>query len=297
MADETVVEIKQETPPPTTEVVIDKAKPDKGETKIVTADEGVAEMKAQVLRAQQESQRRLQEADRQIAAARQRAIDAEREATTVKTGAVATVLDSLAKDKEAARRDYKAAMEAGDFDKAADATDRISAANAQIEEAKRGKLELEARARDPNQGRQVVEQSNDPLDEMVRAIGPNSRSANWLRAHPEFARDPSKTDAMTKAHYSALGEGIAVESDDYFRHVEARLGIGQREPERETFRAPTAAPVSRDVVQSPGAQRPGTVRLTASEVATAKALDMSLEDYARHKQALIAEGRIGRTAS
>ena len=301
MVDETEVEIKQDTPPAATDVVIGKEP--KAEAKIITADEGVAELKAQVERAKAESARRLQEADRQIAEARQQAIAAQNEATTVKTSAVATVLDSLAKDKEAARRDYKAAMEAGDFDKAADATDRISEANARIEEAKRGKMELENRARNPDQGR-VVERNNDPLDQMVKSVGENSRSGHWLRANPDYARDPAKTDAMTRAHFAALGEGIAVESDDYFRFVERKLGIGAREQEREPSRAPTAAPVARDVVQSPGAQRPGVVRLNADQVKAAletmaplypnASKDELLRMYAKNRQDLIEEGRIAR---
>ena len=300
MADEVEVKIEQDTTPPAAEVVIDRAKP---ETKIVTADEGVAELKAQVERAKAESQRRMQEADRQIAEARQQALAAQNEVATVRTSAVATVLDSLAKDKETARRDYKAAMEAGDFDKAADATDRISEANARIEEAKRGKLELENRARNPDQGR-VVERHDDVLDQMVKSVGENTRSGRWLRANPDYARDPVKTDAMTRAHFAALGEGIAVESDDYFRFVERKLGIGQREQEREVSRAPTAAPVGRDVVQSPGAQRPGTIRLTAdqakSAIETLSPLypNASKEElyriYAKNRQDLVDEGRIAR---
>ena len=307
MADEVEVEIKQETPPVATEVVIDKAKVEKPETKIVTADEGVAELKAQVERAKADSQRRLQEADRQIAEARRRAIEAESETATVKTGAVATVLDSLAKDKDVARRDLKAAYEAGDFEKIADATDRISEANARIQEAQRGKLELETQAKNPSQGRQVARPIDDPLDAMVNAIGVDSRSGRWLRAHPDYARDPDKNEAMQRAHYSAMGEGIRVESDDYFHYVERKLGIGVREPERETSRTPTAAPVGRDVVQSPGAQRPGTVRLSPDQVKAAMetlsplypsaSKDELLRIYAKNRQDLIDEGKIGRVAS
>jgi len=293
------IEVKKEPAPATTDVVIDKVATRKSEPKIVTADEGVEELKAQVERARAESQRRLQEADRRIAEAQRRAVEAERETATVKTGAVSTVIDSLAKDKDAARRDYKTAMEAGDYEKAAEAQDRMSLANARLVEAERGKVELEAQAKNPSQGRQIVEPVNDPLEDMVRAIGPNTRSGQWLRAHPDYARDAAKNDAMTRAHFAAMGEGISVESDDYFRFVEKRLGIGGRDQQQdlEYARSPTAAPVSRDVAQSPGVQRPGTVRLTASEVSTAKALDMTLEDYARYKKQLTDEGKIGRMAS
>jgi len=297
MADaETIIEIKADPPPETTEVVVDTKKAPRTEQKIITADEGVDDLKAQVERAKAESQRRLQEADRQIAAARQRAIEAENEVAVVKTGAVSTVIDSLLKDQDAARRDYKAAMEAGDYDKASDAQVRISTSAAELVEAKRGKLELEAAARAPR--REAAQPAfQDNVETVARAMG-SQRSADWVRRHPEHVVNGALSPAVLSAHYSAVSNNLAPDSEEYFAYVDRSLGGARAAPvQQETSRAPTAAPVARDVAQSPGAPRPGTVRLTASEVATAKALDMSLEDYARHKRTLQDEGKIGRVAS
>ena len=292
---ETVIEIKADPPSETTEVVVDTKKAAKSEQKIITADEGVDDLKAQVERAKADSQRRLQEADRQIAAARQRALDAENEVAVVKTDAVSTVIGSLMKDQEAARRDYKAAMEAGDYDKAADAQVRISTSAAELVEAKRGKMELEAQAKAPKrEAAQPVFQ--DGVEIVARGMG-SQRSAEWVRRHPEHVVNGALSPKVLSAHYSAVDNGHTPDSDDYFAYIDRSLGGRAAPVQQETPRAPTAAPVARDVAQSPGAQRPGTVRLTSSEVATAKALDMSLEDYARHKRALQEEGKIGRVAS
>jgi hypothetical protein len=293
---ETVVEIKQEPPAETTEVVVETKKAPKVEPKIVTADEGVDDLKAQVERSKAEHARRMQEADRQIAAARQTAIDAEKEVAVVKTSAVATVIDSLAKDKEAAKRDYKAAMEAGDFDKAADAQDRIATAASRIVEAERGKIELETQAKQP---RQPLAQPlfQDHVESVARSMG-SQRSADWVRRHPEHIVGNALSPKVLAAHYNAVDNGMAPDSDEYFAYIDRSLGATRAAPAtEERERPPTAAPVARDVPQSPSAQRPGIVRLSASEVATARALDMSLEDYARHKRALIEEGKIGRAAS
>ena len=133
---------------------------------------------------------------------------------------------------------------------------------------------------------------------VARSMG-SQRSADWVRRHPEHIVGNALSPAVLSAHYSAIANGIEPDTDTYFNYVDRSLGSKRAAPvqeEREAVRAPTAAPVARDVAQSPGAPRPGTVRLTASEVATARALDMTLEAYARHKQDLMAEGKIGRVA-
>lgn len=290
---ETVVEIKPDPPLESVEIALDKPKVEKKDEKIVTADEGVADLRAQVERAKQESAKRLQEAERQIAAARQRALDAETEVAVVKTGAVTTVIDSLQKDKETARRDLKAAHEAGDWDKVADATDRLSQANARIAEAERGKLELEAAAKQPR--REPFQPAvQDSVEMIARGMSPSS--ADWVRRHPEHVVGDRLSDSVMSAHYSALANGLKADTNEYFAYIDRSVAPQRQESqrdERETSRSPTAAPVSRDVAQAPGQQRPGRVRLTPNEVATAKALDVSLEDYARHKRDLIEEGKIG----
>lgn len=295
--------------------------------KIVTADEGIESLREQVAKAKEDSARRLSEKDRRIQEAfqnaqraEQDAADARKEVLTVKQGAVLTVLDSLKRDKDDAKREYKTAMEAGEFDKAADAQDKISLANARIVEAEKGKLELDERAKAPavvTQRRPEPLASDDPAERYAASIEKDyPRSAEWVRQHPEYARDEGKTQTMTRAHYSALGEGLVPDTPSYFEHINQKLGLsrvapapvaGDPPPAREVARAPASAPVSRDVAQSPGATRPNSVHLTAEEVRTAydtysplypKATKQELlQKYAEDKVALIREGKIGRVAS
>ena len=294
--------------------------------KIVTADEGIESIREQVARAKEDSARRLSEKDRRIQEAFQAAqraeqevAEARKEVLSVKQGAVLTVLDSLRRDKDDAKREYKVAMEAGEFDKAADAQDKISLANARIVEAEKGKLELEERAKAPPPAPRRPEPlaSDDPAERFAASIEKDSpRSAQWIRQHPEFARDQSKTEDMTAAHYAALGKRIKPDTPSYFEFIEQELGITKAPvadrqtvdpPARETSRAPASAPVSRDVAQSPGATRPNIVRLSAAEVRTAydtyaplypKATKQELlQKYAQDKVALMEEGKIGRVAS
>jgi hypothetical protein len=311
MADEeaevTLPEVQAE--PAETEVVIDAKKapkaPKETKEKVVTADEGIDDLKQQVERAKADAAERLQAKDRQIQEAFKRAQEAEREVVTVKKDAVGSVIDSLTKDQETAERDYVAAMEAGDFKAAAKAQTRISNAAAEIVAAKRGQMELEEQAKKPLQ--QPVAQINDPVDQLASTLSP--KSAAWIRNHPEFARDPRKTRQMVRAHEDAIDEGHSPDSDVYFNFVETRLGIGRQEPKAETggrdvSRAPISAPVGRDLTQAPDSQRPGVVKLTASQVRAARETLQPLypdktdaellQIYASNMQALVKEGKIGR---
>lgn len=307
MANETDTEVVLDAPENPVEIVAEqpkKAEPAK--TAIVTADEGVEDLKAQVARARADSDRRLSEASRQIEEARQRAMMAEREAMSAKTGAVSTLVESLVKDRESAKRDYSLAMQAGDYDKAADAQARLAESVSRLVEAEKGKVELEAASKSaPQTYRQPVQTVNDPVEEMARAVG--GRSADWIRSHPDFARDPNKTQQMERAHFAALGEGIRPETDEYFQFVDRKLGLSrepQTETARETSRAPISAPVSRNTTQSPGVQRAGSIRLTPKEVQLAMETiaplypnmgrDDVLRKFAAQKEAALKEGQISR---
>src|SRR5271156_4237930 len=253
------------------EPVVAKVSPEPAQ-KIVTADEGIESLKDQVARAQAESQRRLNESQRKIQEAfentrraEERAANAEKEVTSVKQGAVLTVLDSLKRDKEDARRKYALAADGGDHAKMAEAVDELSLANTRIIEAEKGKLELEERAKAPPvvaTARRVEPLADDDRAEQFAASieSHSPRSAQWVREHPEYARDQTKNDDMTAAHYAALGKRLKPETPAYFEFINRELGITkapaqviETPPAREQARAPASAPVSRDVAQSPSA--------------------------------------------
>jgi hypothetical protein len=295
------------------DVVVDDKTPKAEIGKIVSADEGIEDLKAQVEKAKKDSATRLAEKDRQIQEAFQRATAAERETVTVKRDAVGTILEKLGADKDAARRDLIAAHEAGDFAKVADAQDRLSMVNARIVEAEKGKMVLEDEVKNP-QGRQVQDSVSDPVEVVARTMQ-SRRSADWIRQHPEAVVNGAVAPAAMSAHFSALDKGLEPDSDAYFEHLEGAIGGRRSESRqqerqqtgRDMNRSPTSAPVNRDVVQAPGATRPGSIRLEPHEVQTAldtyaplypkESRDQLLKRYAQDKMQLIDEGKISRRAS
>jgi hypothetical protein len=310
---EAAVEVPVQSEEKSVDVVVDDKGAKIDAPKIVSADEGIEDLKAQVEKAKKDSATRLAEKDRQIQEAFQRATAAERETVTVKRDAVGTILEKLSADKDAARRDLIAAHEAGDFAKVADAQDRLSMANARIVEAEKGKMVLEDEAKNST-GRQVQDSVSDPVEAVARTMQ-SRRSADWIRQHPEAVVNGAVAPAAMSAHFSALDKGLAPDSDAYFEHLEGAIGGRRSEPRqqerqqtgRDMNRSPTSAPVNRDVVQAPGAQRPGSIRLEPHEVQTAldtyaplypkESRDQLLKRYAQDKMQLIDEGKISRRAS
>lgn len=267
---------------------------------IVSPEEGIQSLKDQVVKAQADSARRLAEKDRVIKEAFDRANAAEAEVVTTRKDTIGTVIESLTKDKETAKRDYQTAMETGDFAKAADAQDRLSVANARIVEAERGKVALEEEIKAPKPQPRTVETQryDDPVEQLAAQLHP--RSASWVRSHPDYVTDPTLNDAMIEAHNTAVKRHIPLDTDEYFGFINKRLGIEEgnkvQEPSRERSTAPISAPVGRDVAQTPRRSTPGTITLTPAQAQTARDLGMSYQDYAKQLVECEKEGKIQRSA-
>jgi hypothetical protein len=285
-------------------ILTDDGKGPQTETKIIPESEGIEDLKAQVKRAKEASALRLQEAEKAIREAHERAVKAEQETVETKRDVVSNVIDKLAMEKDAAKRDLKAAYESGNYDMVAEAQERLSLTAARIVEAEKGRLALDEEIKTPKQPlAQPIQQ--DPVHSIAsqREKGGAHRSAAWIRAHPEFAAPGEMNEAMTKAHYYALSEGHAPETDGYFEVINQRLGLdgqgpaGRQQPApKPAPRVPVSAPVSRDVTTSGRRGDPQRVTLSPNEVAAARAMGMSPQDYAKELVELAKEGK-GRLAS
>ena len=299
------------------EVAVEKSTAEGATTKaapIIPAEEGIKSLQAQIDQAKRESAERLASKDRVIAEAFKRAQEAEHEAATVKLDQVGTILDSLTKDKDAARRDYKLAMEAGDFEKAGEAQERMALTAARIIEAEKGKMVLAEEAKNPPRQTQV--QPSDPVELVARTMD-SQKAADWVRAHPEqVISGPDGAQLSPRAlsaHYAAIAAGHRGGTDAYFEFLNAqfnppapKIEVAQETQGRDMNRAPISAPVARDAPQTPGATRPSSIRLEPSEVQIAldtfgplypkESRDQLLQRYAKEKMALIDEGKIARRA-
>lgn len=297
---ETPVEIEAASPP------VDKKEE---ERPIISPEEGVDKLKANLeaanKRAEDESRRRRE--------AEAKAADAGKQIQDAELREVTGAIDIVTRDLETAKSNYKAARASGDIDAEVAATEQIGDAKAKLNALEAGKSALEQRAKQPVR---PVAPANDPVEALASSIEAtgNPRSAAWVRAHPQYAQSQQNYNKMLGAHYRAMAEGHAPETDGYFDFINSDLGHAAATTQQPTAPAkptepttdqpmsnasrpvaPPAAPVSR---QAPGSPRPGTMRLTKDQ---AEAAEISFPDlpkaeayrqYAKNLQALQANGRM-----
>ena len=131
--------------------------------------------------------------------------------------------------------------------------------------------------------------ANDPVEALASQLTP--RSAAWVRAHPEYARDKVLYQKMIAAH-NLVSSDYVPDSDGYFSAIEDVLKI-RRAPQTEDDgedpmsaaaapvqrrTSPPAAPVSRANLSS-GTSNPRKVRLTPEQVEIAELNKMTPQEY------------------
>lgn len=278
---------------PDIDVVRDDAAPQKVDKTAVSPEEGLEKLKRQL---EEERAGRL--------AAEQRATDASRaeaaargEVQTSQLDLVKGAIERLTESSDTLEGQYADALAAQDWKAAAKAQRAMGENSAKLIQLEAGKKALESAPKP------VPRAAADPVEQFASALSP--ASATWVRAHPEFVRDPHKNRQMIAAHELALARGHKADTPEYFASVEKTLDltapvVAKVDPSADASAdaaqavggraAPAAAPVSR----SNGAHgnRPNVVKLTPAEVEAAGNSGLSVEEYARQKVALRKEGKL-----
>jgi len=266
-------------------VVETEAKP------VISAEDGVEELRRRL----EVERKGREEAEYRAHQATSQAQQARSEVDSSNLQLVRTAIDTMKREGDILKGNYKQAMAVGDFDAAAEYQEAMADARAKLLQLENGMSAMEAQSRQPVQPVQHA----DPVEQLASQLsGP---SAAWVRAHPEYARTPRLTQKMIAAHNLVTADGIASDTPEYFASVEKVLGIGAPVVEQESAlssasapaqrrSAPAAAPVSRSGTAS--GTRPNVVRLSSEEREMASMMGMSPEDYARNKIALKREGKL-----
>ena len=204
---------------------------------------------------------------------------------------VSGAIDSVKRDQEILKANLRDAMAIGDYDRAAQLQENMTANITNLRQLERGFEEMRQQPRLP-----PVPQHNPnelSVDVLLDRVTP--KSAEWLRKNKDHLPDPRSIRVMARAHEDALDYGIAPESDAYFQFVENRLGINSSRrsiPEvdnvmssassaKKNRSSPPSAPVSRQPIDSPN--RSGVIHLTAAEVEAAKISGVTPQEYYRNK--------------
>ena len=257
-----------------------------------SAPDPILELKAQLER---ERTSRI-DAERRANESEQNAHKSKVEVADSQLQLVTTAIDRVREVSTQLKTALAEAMRAGDFDTAAEMQSQMSDNAARLLQLENGKAAMEAQPK-PQAPKPI---QLDPVETLAAQLTP--RSAAWVRAHPECARDPKLYAKMIAAHNIAVADGIAPDSDEYFQTVESVVfkkapepaaaeddddpmaAAAKVAPARQA--APPAAPVSRGTPNGRG------VRLSLAEREAAEMAGMTEQEYAAAREHLKREGRI-----
>jgi len=173
---------------------------------------------------------------------------------------------------EQAKRDYKEAYETGDPDKLLEAQEKLSTLqNERFRvESYRPKKQEEQKFEVPTAAPKVAE--------------PDARTKQWASENTWFGEDSEMTGYAFGVHENLVKQGLnpQTEADEYYSRIDASMR--QRFPDKFGGQTIEDAPVRQagSVVApaSRSAKKPRRVQLTSTQVALAKRLDLTAEQYA-----------------
>ena len=178
-------------------------------------------------------------------------------------------------DLERAKINLKDAQELGDGDAIATATENLSRSAAESENLKRLSAQQQLRQqRAQQQPAQAPRQSQAPA-------APDPKAEEWASKNKWFGDDQAMTFAAFGVHKELVEQGVDPSSDDYYVQVDSRM----QEYFPQKFSNEQSRPVQQVAASSRGAtgkKNARKVKLTPSQVAIAKRLNVPLEEYAKH---------------
>jgi len=182
-------------------------------------------------------------------------------------------------DIERAKSILREAQDAGDGDAVANATEKLSRASAEAENLRR--LSAQQQIRDKQTAQEVPVEAYKPTLQPQQPARPDPKAEAWAARNEWFGDDQAMTFAAFGVHKELVESGIDPASDNYYTEVDKRM----QENFPHKFSQEQSAPVQQVAASTRGATGRKTsrkIKLTPSQVAIAKRLDVPLEEYAKH---------------
>jgi len=179
-----------------------------------------------------------------------------------------------------AKRALAEAMEAGDYEKVADAQEAISKIAIAKERVRLQKAKIAKQQQVAKQQAQVAQQQ--PQQQAAPQQAPDPKLQSWLGKNEWFGQDRLMTRAAQAIHEQlVLEEGFDPTSDDYYKEIDTRMRreMPQKFKEKRSS-AQTVAPASGSG-RSVKSGRKKAVELTPGQVAFAKKMRIPLDRYAK----------------
>ena len=201
--------------------------------------------------------------------------------TTLSTGEedyIKTVIASAETDVSVAKRDYGEAYDSGDTDKIVEAQAKMNDAQLKLAQAK--VLKPQYKASQVAQSSVELNQNNPS-----NIPKPDARAQAWQNANTWFGSDEEMTSLALGLHEKLVRSGVNPSTDDYYRRIDETMQKRFPENFRDNSLEPEEKPAQRKpsnvVAPATRSTAPKKVRLSKTQVAFAKKLKLTPEQYAR----------------
>ena len=278
------VEVKEEAPKPETETkeLIQEEKPKEEATPTKELDEygeGVKKRIAKLTKRMRESERQRDEATRYARNVLTEQKTLKERLAKLDTGYVSEMENRITSGLEAAQSKLASARENSDIKAEVNAQKEI--AKLGYEEARLAEMKLSQEAK-PKEKSELNQQTNIQQD--PRRPVPDARATAWAQKNEWFGNDNAMTYTAFDMHKKLVEEeGYDPQSEDYYGELDRRIKLEfphkfGNVTEQTTKPTQTVASATRNVKRGTGRK---TVKLTSSQVAIAKKLNVPLEEYAK----------------
>jgi hypothetical protein len=281
------VEVKEEAPKQETEkkelIQEEAPKEEAKEKEIDEYGEGVKKRIAKLTKRMRESERQRDEATRYARTVMSDKKSLEERLTKLDTGYVSEMESRITSGLEAAKGKLTTAREAGNITDEVDAQKEI--AKLGYEEARLAEMKINQAARKPKKdgGSELNQQTNIQQGQPQKPV-PDARATEWAGKNKWFGSDNAMTYTAFDMHRKLVEEeGYDPQSEDYYGELDRRIKLEfphkfGNVTEQTTKPTQTVASATRNVNRGTGRK---TVKLTSSQVAIAKKLNVPLEEYAK----------------
>lgn len=183
----------------------------------------------------------------------------------------------------AAKSAYQKAYDEGDAEamfEAQKSLSKLALDEARLDETK------QRREKAPQQAPQEQQQRAPQQAQQAAPPPPDPKAEVWATKNEWFGSDQTMTYAAFGLHRQLIeDEGFDPASDEYYNELDKRIRIEFPQKFKETKRGdkgPRVASAESSASKAPSGKGRRTVKLTASQIAIAKRLNVPLEEYAKY---------------
>ena len=283
------VEIKEEAPKKETEtkeLIQEDTKPEapkqEKEKELEQYGEGVKKRIAKLTKRMRESERQRDEATRYARSVLSEQKTLKERLSKLDTGYVSEMQNRITSGLEAAQSKLASARENSDIKSEVNAQKEI--AKLGYEEARLAEMKLnqEAKTKETKEKSELNQQTT--TQQAPQRPRPDARATEWAQKNEWFGSDNAMTYTAFDMHKKLVEEeGYDPQSEDYYGELDRRIKLEfphkfGNVTEQTTKPTQTVASATRNVKRGTGRT---TVKLTSSQVAIAKKLNVPLEEYAK----------------